>query len=495
MICPKPQSSDVYYHLLQAENIRNHRFRLPLKHPQFILPGEYVYPPGYHYLLALFPKNIREEFEKLSSALFDTLLVALFLWVADETLRSLGWNTASLFLLGLSFTFSPGLVGLGIGPRAYEGTPRTLGELQTAGVFLCLWKYWSSGDWIWVMIAITIGSLLLNTSKFGGQVLLFFCLLIASLVNSTTLLIFPLLCIIGAIVVSSGNYWRILVNQVAHLHLYATQLVDLHPTTLIRKKLVWPRNTKELASYFLFNNVYGLLMIKYSVPLIVITLLADQAIFNKPSPLGLFLVAWLVSAFSIFIIVSCHVLLFLGEADRYLEHALIPAFLLFGSFIQDDYRYLVLSGFVVFHLALYVLHVSLLVHGQRKSYVNSLPELIAALKSQKPTVILSLLGNAPWELVYRADHKLFFSESMTRVYFNKEEFKRLFWRYPLPRPDMKYYIEKYQIGLIPVAKHVVETSKKKGCYYDFSGLDKVFENNDYALYQVRNSNNLMSENA
>jgi hypothetical protein len=434
------------------------------------LPGEYVYPPGYHYLLALFPKRAREEFEKVSSALFDTLLVAVFLWLAVQELQPLGWDVSSLFLLGLSFALSPALVGIGTGPRAYQGTARTLGELMAAVVFACLWRYWSNGGWMWMAITILVSSLMLNTSKFSGQVLLFFCWLMAFLLNSATFLVFPLVCIVGA--------------AVAHLRLYAAKIVDSHSTARARKRWIWPKNPIELAKFLLLENVYVILVMKFTVPLFALGLIAWNATFSGLSNADSFLVAWLVSAFLVFAVISMPRFLFLGEAERYLEYALVPGFLLFAALSDVGYQYRILVGFIVLQLALYIVNVGILIWLFRRAEVSNLPELIAALRTQEPTVVLSLLEWAPWELVYRTDHQVCFSESLTKLHVSDEEFERFFWRYPLPRSDFRYYVENYRVGLIAVSKWKVESAREEGCEYVFTGLDKVFENDTHLLYRV-----------
>jgi len=428
LVCPEPQSADTYYHLLYADNIRNNGFILPARHPKFVLPGEYVYPPGYHYLLALFPKKAREEFEKISSALFDTLLVSLFLWVAVQELGPFGWDTLSLFLLGLSFTLSPAFVGLGTGPRAYEGTARTLGELMTAIVFVSLWRHWSDDSWIWMTIALLVSSLMLNTSRFSGQVLIFFCCLMAFLLNSVTLLVFPLLGIIMAIILSGGHYASVLSGQIAHLRLYATKIADSHPTTMVRKRWIWPKATwRQLARFTLYENVYAILIAKFTVLLGTLGLVAWRVTFSGPTDVDLFLLVWLVSAFLVFVVVSTPTFVFIGEADRYLEYAMVPGFLLFGALLGPGFNYYILIGLVIFHLALYIFNISLLLREQRSFQFSQLSELMASLKTVDPGVILSLLGKAPFEITYHSDctgHRICWFESLSRTYISEEEYER-----------------------------------------------------------------------
>jgi hypothetical protein len=482
LIRPGALNPDTYYHLLQGENLRNGHSGVRRQHPRFVLPGDSVYPPGYHYLLALFPKKTAEAFEKISSAIFDTALAATFLWLAAVELQPIGWDTSALFLLGLAFTFSPALVGMGTGPRAYQGTARTLGELLAAVVFVSVRQYWSDNNWFWVLSALIAGSLLLNTSKFGGQVLLFFSCLMGFLLNSVTLLLFPFLCVVGAIIISKGNYWRVLVGQITHLRLYATKLVDMHPTTIARKRWISPTTWQEVAKILLYNNVYALLITKFAIPVLALGLVIGHT-FGGVYSADAFLTAWLVSAFVVFFVISRPTFLFLGEADRYLEYAIIPGFIIFAASIDISTTHQIISGIVALHLALYIFHVNLFFRRHKATQIKGMLEMITTLRGYAPTVILGLLGESPWVLAYCSNHRVFFSENIASL--SAEELERFFWHYPYPWPDLKQYVEKYGVQLVAASKEVVANCRPEGCIYDFDGLEKVFENDTHLLYQAR----------
>jgi hypothetical protein len=338
-------------------------------------------------------------------------------------------------------------------------------------------------------IAVFVGALALNVSKFSGQVLLFLSLLMAFLLSSATLLVYPILCIIMALLLSGGHYLRVLQGQISHLWLYATTLVHHNVTTRARKD--WLRLTKlDIWKALIsgrYESVYAILLIKFGVLIFALALIAAKGISGDMGNYDTFLVAWLVSAFLLFLVTATPTFLFLGEADRYLEYALIPGFLLFASFLGPDFRGYILVAFAVVHLAIYVLNVRLFIREQRIFEVEQLSELMDHLKTVEPGVILSLLGKAPFEIAYRTDgsgHRVCWSESISRAHISEEEYDRFFWRYPFPRPDFKYFTDKYGVGLIAVFKRAVGACRKQGCAYDFKGLEIVFENEGYALYKV-----------
>lgn len=479
---PNALNDDTYYHLLQSEYIRELGMKVPRKHPKFILPGKYIYPPVYHFILAFFPKKAREKFETISSALFDTFLVAIFLWLSIQVLMPMGWSIQELFLLGFCFSLSPGLVGIGVGPRAYQGTARTLSELISGGVWILLWANWANNNWITMSGAILFGALLLNTSRFGGQMLLFFTWIMAFILNSTTLMIFPIACFIVAIVISKGDYWRTFKYHLSHLRLYAVKLVDIHPITIPRKSWIRPKSFGELARTLLYDNMGSILLSRFIVPLLALGLIIWNVSLNQLSNNFTFIVVWLVSAFVVFIITSRPKFLFLGEAERYLEYALLPGFIMFGALINTKYQFPLLIGLGLFHLILYGIFTILFVLKYGRDKESDFSELIAALNNHDPAIVLSLLGIAPWALAYSTQHKLFFTENLAML--GEDEWSRLFWRYPMPHPDFGMYIKDYDVELLPISKKAIENAQENGIKYSFDGMEKRFENDSYLLFRV-----------
>jgi hypothetical protein len=484
LVRPNARGNDTYWHLYYAERIRNNNFKIPPSDNRFSIRGEVSYPAVYHFILALFPKNLREQFEKMSGALFDTILVGVFYWCVNALLYPIGWSIQSIFILGLCFSLNPAyIMGMGTGPRAYQGTPRTLSELLSTIIFINLWLFYSQNNWIWMLVAILMASLLLNTSKFGGQVLAFFSLLMAFLLNSTTLLIFPFLSVLGAVILSKGHYYRILINHIDHLQLYAAKIANTHRFVIARKRWKWPTNLKEIYQFFIYDNAYGVLVARYlfvifSLGLVLWNLIRWKSTGNS------FLTAWLLAAFLTFLITSTPKFLFIGEAERYLNHAIIPAYLLFGIFSNSNYTIYILIGFTILHVVLYILHVTIFIRRFGKSEIKSESELIKVLNEQEPTILLSIFGNAPWSFLYQTEYPLCFTESLSKVYVSKEELDNFYWRFPLPRPDFNYYIKKYMVGTIAVLKRKVNECRIDGCIYNFDGLQVLFENEDIILYKV-----------
>jgi hypothetical protein len=188
-----------------------------------------------------------------------------------------------------------------------------------------------------------------------------------------------------------------------------------------------------------------------------------------------------VASLIVFAAITTRWFLFLGEADRYLEYAVVPAFIVCGVLVPPEQRSTLLWGVVALHAVQYGVYVSLFVRRRRRRR-HQLDDLMEALEQQPPSVVLNLLGSAPWELAYRARHRIFASEN---VALSPQSYEELFWRYPLPRPKLREYACKHGVRLVVVSKQAVESARKEGCRYEFERFVPVFEDEYYALYRVQ----------
>jgi hypothetical protein len=470
---------DTYFHLLHAESIRQNNFRLPPRVDKYVVNGAYIYPPAYHYLLALFPRKKREILETMTSAIFDAVVVVIFYVVSSNYLDSLGLETYSLLLLSLVFSFCPAMVGVGTGPRAYQGTPRTMGEMLASMGFLSLWQFYITHQWPWLLLAILTNSIMLNTSKFAAQALLFISFVMGIILNQTLFIALPLLSWILAIIISKGNYWLIFRGQLEHLYVYATKLVSEYGTSTSRLKMVLPKSIKEAVNILFFQHPVGILLTRFTISMLAIFFLIYGYFSKSTIENDSFLVAWLIASFVVFIVTSTRNFLFIGESDRYLEYSLIPAFVLFGQNVSKS----ILIIALVIHIVLYLLHVLSFIRSKLKD-TNARYELLQNLKGIRSSVVLAITAVELMPIAYFTDHRICDSESYSERYQSKEEFNKLFRKYPFPSTDFKYYASQYGVELIVAVKSFVNVASQEGYLYDFDGLTLLFENEQYLLFRV-----------
>ena len=239
---------------------------------------------------------------------------------------------------GLLFGTAPALLAIGIGPRAYEVTPRPFGEflfsltMVTGGLYLIEDSMWALGAMILSAV------LMLMSSKFAVQVLVFCVPIITLLTEQWTLIFLPLVAFGGALLLSGGRYWWILTGQLVHLQRYR-RLQNEVPFLKHRNqwrflwdgvKTVVRSRVRDRASmiqlvHAVENNTYIQLVIR-NVLLCGVSLLALFGIFSAWADSARlwehWLWAWTLTPIFPFLLSSWKPFRFLGEAERYPEYGL-----------------------------------------------------------------------------------------------------------------------------------------------------------------------------
>ena len=220
-------TSDAGFHLLMRREIRANGFRVPRKLKPCLFDERVGYPWFYHQLIALLPEAWLRRVPALPSAIIDGLHALLAGWGAHGLATALGHPEAAARagLWGvLFFGVNPALLAHGLGPRAYEVTPRPLGELLfSAAMLAAVWAA-ASGNWVGWTVASLAGGLLLLSSKFAAQVLMFFIPLLAFLPGFHAAWGVLPGALVAALALSGGRYGDVLRGQWIHLRYYRRKL-------------------------------------------------------------------------------------------------------------------------------------------------------------------------------------------------------------------------------------------------------------------------------
>ena len=118
-------------------------------------------------------------------------------------------------------SLSPTLLKVSMGPRAFDATPRVLGELLVFGFFIALFYFFEEKSYLAYLIGIFLGALSLITSKFSSQVILLFSMFIGVVLNSVAIVLAPFFIFMIAVVISKERYMTILIGQYQHLKRFA----------------------------------------------------------------------------------------------------------------------------------------------------------------------------------------------------------------------------------------------------------------------------------
>lgn len=231
-----------------------------------------------------------------------------------------------LYLLSpLSFTrFS-------IGPRVNSFTPRLISEILVNLYFVLLALDLNPTPSVTMIATSIIALLVLLSSKFGLQALLFisvFFALIEGQLNSFIPLVTGLAL---ATLISRGAVINFLNAQVLHLAMYFRRNIKGEMAVSQRNKMMLAIksyrageiSSKDLLAHLLISNCYTGILLKFPVFFLLLLMLLFLPIFGKSYDSIANELPIVQAAALVYLITSLSPFLFLGEAERYLSHVSI----------------------------------------------------------------------------------------------------------------------------------------------------------------------------
>jgi len=344
-------TSDAGFHLLMRREIRKNRFRVPRKLEPCLFDEHVSYPWLYHQLIAFLPEAWLRRAPALPSAMIDSLHAALAYWGGAWLATFLGHPEIASqagFWSALLLGINPALLAHGMGPRAYEVTPRPLGELLLSVALLAAVRAAGGGGPAYWGAGILAGGMLLLSSKFAAQVLLFFVLWLALVPGFSAVLFVVPASFATALVLSGGGYTDVFLGQVAHLRYYRRKsqysfslVADLNRWQEVREAWGALRRSGFFSGEFgraaarLYTmNTYLLMLVRGAVFLVLLVMglsSAQREAWQITRPPALWLLAWSCAWLPPFILTSTKHLRFLGEAERYAEYAICPVSILVAT--------------------------------------------------------------------------------------------------------------------------------------------------------------------
>lgn len=281
----------------------------------------------WHWLVSRFPIPLVLSNQRWINPVLDAIFGA-FLYVVALSLgfgrEAAAW-TAVLYL-STPMWFSK----FSQGPRLANLTPRLFAEVITNIFFIVtlvplglpLWGVIGGGS-------ITAAAVLLS-SKFGLQALVFLVPLVAVLTGSTLIIVSLAGGIVLALIVSRGQFLHSLARQINHLIWYFRKNLEGEMPISDRNSVARlirgkgdhgdPREyLLRLAQRMLSLNSFTSVFIKMPVLYVGVGLCIWLSVTGGTMPPG-HLIAPVVAALAVYFIINLPTFLFLGEAERYLNH-------------------------------------------------------------------------------------------------------------------------------------------------------------------------------
>lgn len=332
-------SFDTYGHLYFIKEIKVQRSGpFGAIAPKIVGATTFRHPFLWHWLFGILPAPALLRHQKWINATLD----ALFSLIAYIVVLWMGFSESIAFFTALLYVFTPMWFSrLSTGPRIECLTPRLSSELAANLFFITLLFKDVTGDTLFLLTGMLLTAFIMLSSKFGFQAMIFLVPLVALISWKPMPLLALLLGGVFSLIVTRGHFLLTVKSQLRHLVWYfkenlqgkmpvsnrnsfAKLLGNLdHQNGVLRKVLA-------VFSRMIIQNSFTSVLIKMPVLLVALIIILE-GFFNGNPNVELSVLVPILAAFLVFLLVNWGPLLFLGEAERYLNH--VAFFIVFSCVI------------------------------------------------------------------------------------------------------------------------------------------------------------------
>jgi len=383
-------------------------------------------PFVWHWIVGFFPIKIVLKYQRLINSSLDALFSIALYFVS---LR-IGFSNTDALLLSLLYLFTPMFFSkLSLGSRINEFTPRLSSELATTLFFIVTLLPLDIPLWLSLALGALISFYVLGASKFGIQALLFITPLTSLFAQNVTPMIALVCGVLLLLVASKGDCVATLHEQLRHLGWYFIKNIrgEVPVSNRNSLKLLFQRPTRRkgilswlgvVVSRALQSNSYTGMFLKLPA-LWVIVVIYPSLPFGFEDPLIRALSAPVMAAAVIYLLVNLRWLLFLGEAERYLNHVgyFIVA-LFFVSALNANASWVV-YGILAYGFIYWILESAVLsIFFTRSESADDLViQYLAEIPEQKVVLAYPFhSGGGVWRIMLETKHKVVYSVTTGKIF-------------------------------------------------------------------------------
>jgi hypothetical protein len=291
----------------------------------------------WHWLVGRLPIRLILKYNRLFNPLLESVYVLIIFFLTIK----MGFSLDEVSWVILLYLFSPlFFTKLNIGPRILC-TPRLFSEVFVNLFFIITILPLGISEELKVTIGAFCVFLVLGSSKFGLQAILFLTPLVCIYENSFVPLASAFAGLVGILVCSNLRFAKSINLQLKHLTWYfkknlsqetsISQRNDLKRIFSFEKDKTLTNNFARLIMRLLQDFSYSSIILKFPCFLLFFVFLIFCHNVETYGFLSIFAGPIWASAI-LFILVSLRFLLFLGEAERYISHA--SFFVLLGTVVM-----------------------------------------------------------------------------------------------------------------------------------------------------------------
>jgi hypothetical protein len=317
---------DVYGHLYFAKTLSEQR-RGPFGDITLQVVGAsgFSQPFMWHWLVGFFDQRSIRRYQAWINGVVDSIYAVLSYLLMLQAGYS---ERVALFAVALYLLTPMWFSSVAIGPRIAGFTPRLSSEVATNLFFAVTLLPIGLPAPAVQLLAVALATFVLSSSKLGVQALLFLTPVVSLLAQRWLPLIVLVLAVVFLIVGSRGRALRQFKAQISHLAWYFRENLQgkMHVSNRNSFRALVKRSESSTRDYVaklvhrvLSENSYTSVIVKLPVLLVVLHACATSLQQGGNAHASL-LAAPVLAAVAVYVLINLRLLLFLGEAERYLNH-------------------------------------------------------------------------------------------------------------------------------------------------------------------------------
>jgi len=452
----------------------------------------------WHWLMGFLPLYKIIKFEKWINPFFDVIFTLLIYFISIQY----GLDNRTSFLVALIYLLTPmWFSGVSTGPRIKSLTPRLSSEIITNLFFIVTVLPLGIPYSIQLILGTVFSSFVILSFRFGLQAIFFLTPLISLFAVDFTPLFSTLIAIFLSIIISKGDFLETLKYQLIHLQWYFKKNLKGEMTISNRnslKKLFSKSKDKKgidrilaVIHDMIALNSFSAVLLKMPVYVLSLGGIIYLYLNEMAGVLPQSVVDVVLGGTIIYLLVNIPILLFIGEAERYLNH--IAYFIILSAVIIAEQLNLdiVIYALLLYGL-LYWVFESFFLHKLRTEDETSdkfSEEVFNFIKGKNERIILTFPYHAIggiWRIMLHTKHKVVCHMASDGDYRKKLE-KKYALNYPYLNLNLlEEMSSEYGVNLL-----IIDNKKLK--VHDFEGWsppsnwEKVKVGGEYfSVYERKN---------
>ena len=309
---------------------------------KFVGSGQWSSPFLWHWLVGFFPLGKVVHYQNFINTFIDSVFAVIIYGVS---LAYFGDQLIAFYIVAM-YLFTPmWFSSISMGPRLEGFTPRLSSEIVTNLFFIVTLLPLGLPAWAVVFLGAFLAAFVVFSSRFGLQAVLFITPITSLLAWNAMPLIALIFGMIFSTLLSRGRCCRAVKEQLNHLTWYFRK--NLQGGTLVsnrnsfkaiieplKENISWKTSLPKSVVLALARNSFTGVIIKMPILL----LFPFVFYFNNSFEVNMNIVAPILSSIIVFFVVNTKKFLFLGEAERYLNHvAFFISAAVVHSFLMNDF--------------------------------------------------------------------------------------------------------------------------------------------------------------